>query len=75
MTHVLVLDVFQKLQLAVRSLAKDWRAEGLHDLLYRNRGPCELIFRGTVVDVSMETCVPTSEHTIQAQRHLRTAAA
>jgi len=44
-----MLDVFEELQLAVRSLAEDWRAERLHDLLYRNRGPCELIFGGTVV--------------------------
>jgi hypothetical protein len=38
-----VLDVLEEFELAIGALAEDWRAEGLHDLLNRNRGTCELI--------------------------------
>jgi len=45
-TYVLVLNVLEEFEFAVGSLTEDGCAEGLHDLLYRHRGSCELIFRG-----------------------------
>ena len=43
MTHVLVSQVFQELQLSVGSLGQDRGGEGLHDLLDGNRGTRQLI--------------------------------
>lgn len=43
-THILMPDVLEKLQLAVRPLAQDGRAKGLHDLLDGHRRARELVF-------------------------------
>ena len=42
-SYILVLDVFQKLQLPVRALCEYWGAEGLHDLLDRDGRARKLI--------------------------------
>lgn len=39
--------MLEEFELAVGTLAEDWSAEWLHDLLDRHRRVCELIFRGT----------------------------
>ena len=39
-TDVFVLDVLEKLELAISALGEHWGAEGLHDLLDRNGGAC-----------------------------------
>ena len=44
-TNVLVLNMLQELQFTVGALAQYRRAEGLHDLLDRHRGACELVLR------------------------------
>lgn len=41
-----MLQVLQKLQLAIRPLGQDGGAEGLHDLLNGDILACELIFGG-----------------------------
>ncbi len=46
-TYILVLYVLQELQFPVSSLAQNGSAKRFHDLLDRNRGACELIFRRT----------------------------
>ena len=46
-THIFVLDMFEKFELAIGTLAEDWSAERLHDLLDRNRGAGQLILCGT----------------------------
>lgn len=46
-TYVLVLDVFEELELTVGALAEDRGAEWLHDLLDRDGGACELVLGGT----------------------------
>ena len=43
-----MLEMLQKLQLSVCSLGQDWRAERLHDFLYRHGLPSELILRRAV---------------------------
>ena len=42
-TYVLVFDVLEELELSVGALAEDGGAEGLHDLLDRDRRACELV--------------------------------
>jgi hypothetical protein len=44
-SYVLVLEMFQELQLSVCSLGKDRRAERFHDLFNRYRLAGELILR------------------------------
>lgn len=39
-----MLNMFEEFELAVGALAQHGGAEGLHDLLDRHRGTCELIF-------------------------------
>jgi len=46
-TYILVLDVFQQFELAIRAFAEDRGAERLHDLLDGNGGSSQLIFCGT----------------------------
>jgi hypothetical protein len=46
-TDVFVLDVFEKLELAIGAFGEDRRAEGFHYLLDGNGCACELVFRGT----------------------------
>lgn len=46
--HVLVLDVFQKLEFTVSPLRQHGRTEGLHDLLDRDGNACQLVLCGTV---------------------------
>ena len=41
--HVFVLDVFQKLQLAVSPLCQHGSAKGLHDLLHCDGDACKLV--------------------------------
>jgi hypothetical protein len=48
LSYVFMLEMLQQLQLSVCSLGQDWRAEGLHDLLYRHRLSSELILRRAV---------------------------
>ena len=43
-THVLMLDVLEQFELTVSSFAENGGTERFHDLLYRNRSPCELVF-------------------------------
>ena len=45
-TDVLVLDVLEKLELAISALAEDGGGEGFHDLLDSDRRACELVFGG-----------------------------
>jgi hypothetical protein len=52
--HVLMLNVFQKLQLAVGPLRQDRRAEGLHDLLHCDGDACKLVLCGTVGPIFSE---------------------
>jgi hypothetical protein len=47
-THILMSEVLQQFEFAVRSLGKDWGAEGLHDLLDGNILVGELISRRTI---------------------------
>lgn len=49
-TDVLMLDMLEELELAISALAQYWGAEGLHDLLDRDRGASELVLCGTDVD-------------------------
>lgn len=42
-----MLNVLEQFELSVRSFAKNWGAEWLHDLLYRNRSTCKLVFGRT----------------------------
>ena len=49
-TDVLVLDVLEKLELAISALAEDGGGEGLHDLLDSDRRACELVFGGASRD-------------------------
>ena len=46
-THVLVLNVLEQFELSVSSFAENWGAEWLHDLLYRDRSTCKLVFGRT----------------------------
>ena len=46
-THIFVLDVLEKFELAIGTLAENRSAERLHDLLDRNGGTSQLILRGT----------------------------
>ena len=50
-THVFVLNVLEQFELSVSSFAKNRGAEWLHDLLYRDRSACKLVFRGTRRDM------------------------
>ena len=45
-THILVLDVFEELELAICALREDGGAERLHDLLDGDRGASQLILCG-----------------------------
>jgi len=47
-THVLVLDVFQKLQFTIGPLRQHGRTEGFHDLLHCDCDTRELVLCGTV---------------------------
>jgi hypothetical protein len=47
-THILMLDVFQKLQLTVGPLRQHRRTKRLHDLLHCDRHACKLVLCGTV---------------------------
>jgi hypothetical protein len=46
-THVFVLNVLEEFEFSVSSFAENWGAEWLHDLLYRDRSTCKLVFRRT----------------------------
>ena len=46
-THIFVLDVLEKFELAIGTLAENRSAERLHDLLDRDGGACELVLCGT----------------------------
>ena len=45
-TYILVLDVFQELELPVGAFGEDGGAEGLHNLLDRDLGAGELVLSG-----------------------------
>lgn len=47
-TNILVPEMFQELELAVRPLRQNGRAERLHNLLHRDTLVRELVPRGTV---------------------------
>jgi hypothetical protein len=49
-SHVLVLDMLEQFELAIGALGENRGAERLHDLLDRDRGPRELVFRRTGYD-------------------------
>lgn len=52
--HVLMLNVFQKLQFTVGPLRQHRGAEGLHYLLYCDGNACKLVLCGTVDPIFSE---------------------
>ena len=56
-SHILMLQVFEQLQLAISSLRQDRRAEGLHNLLHRDRLGRELILGRAVCCITWSTHV------------------